>query len=179
MLLQEQVLVEKNLQSNSKTFHLLVDWSCLLPYTRKSKAYYHVTYNEPPKKIYYLWCDEQTAWYHERKRCVNFIFGRRSPDINWYLNWYLNWKQKIRINFWTFCTNNWGFPTTIKLHLWIYKRFLDSGISDLLVSAGVIVEGLVEQAFRGKRHRRGLQCIKLRRALIQKRLSIVLENEYL
>ena len=60
----------------------------------------------------------------------------------------------------------------------IYKRFLGSGISDLLVSASVIVEGSVNQALNRKHYRRGLRCIMLRReALIHKRLSIVLANE--
>ena len=62
----------------------------------------------------------------------------------------------------------------------IYKRFLGSGISDLLVSASVIVEGSVNQALNRKHYRRGLRCIMLRReALIHKRLSIVLANESL
>ena len=51
-----------------------------------------------------------------------------------------------------------------------YKGFLGSGISDLLVSAGGIVEGSVYQALRGKDYRRRLRCIMLwRKALIHKR----------
>ena len=62
----------------------------------------------------------------------------------------------------------------------IYKRFLSSGVSDILVSAGVIVEGSVDQALNRKHYRWGLRCIMLwREALIHKRLSIVLENESL
>ena len=38
----------------------------------------------------------------------------------------------------------------------IYKRFLSSGISDILVSAGVIVEVSVDHALKGKHYRRGL-----------------------
>ena len=38
----------------------------------------------------------------------------------------------------------------------IYKYFLGSSISDLLGSAGVIVEGSVDQALRGKQYRRRL-----------------------
>ena len=37
-----------------------------------------------------------------------------------------------------------------------YKRFLGSGISDLLVSAGLTEEGSVDQALRGKHYRQGL-----------------------
>ena len=54
----------------------------------------------------------------------------------------------------------------------IYKRFQGSGISDILVSAGVIAEGSVEQALRGKHYRRGVGCIMLmREALIQSRIK--------
>ena len=50
--------------------------------------------------------------------------------------------------------------------------FQGSGISDILVSAGVIVEGSVEQALRGKHYRRGVRCIMLmREALIQSRIK--------
>ena len=49
-----------------------------------------------------------------------------------------------------------------------------------MVSAGVIVEGSVDQALRGKHYRRGLRCIMLcREALIHKRVNMFLENEYL
>ena len=62
----------------------------------------------------------------------------------------------------------------------IYKRFLGSGISDLLVSTCVIVEGSDDQAWRGKHYSRGFQCIMLWwKALIHKRLTIVLQNEFL
>ena len=62
----------------------------------------------------------------------------------------------------------------------IHKRFLGSGISDIFVSAGVIVEGSIDQVLKGKHYRQGLPSIILwREALIHKQLSIVLENESL
>ena len=62
----------------------------------------------------------------------------------------------------------------------IYKRFKGSGMADTLVTAGVIVEGSVDQALRGKHYRRGLRCIMLwREALIHKRLKDILVNEQL
>ena len=52
----------------------------------------------------------------------------------------------------------------------IYKRFLGFSISHLLVSAGMIVEGLADRAFGGKHYRREFRCIMLwREALIHKR----------
>jgi len=43
----------------------------------------------------------------------------------------------------------------------IYKRYKGSGIADILVAAGVIAEGSVDQAFRGKHYRRALRCLSL------------------
>ena len=45
------------------------------------------------------------------------------------------------------------------------------------MSAGVIVEGSVDQAFRGKHYRRGVRCIMLmREALIYARLKELLSS---
>jgi len=43
----------------------------------------------------------------------------------------------------------------------IYKRFKGSGISDVLVAAGVIADGSVYQALRGKHSNRGVCCLRL------------------
>ena len=54
----------------------------------------------------------------------------------------------------------------------IYKGFHGSSIADVLVSAGVIVEGSVDQALRGKHYQRGVRCIMLmREALIYSRIK--------
>ena len=51
---------------------------------------------------------------------------------------------------------------------------------DTLVTAGVVVEGSVEQALRGKHYRRGVRCIQLwREVLIQNQLSKILEQKEL
>ena len=60
-----------------------------------------------------------------------------------------------------------------------YKRFLVLVLSYLLATAGMMVEGSVDQALKGQHYRRGLRCIMLcLEALIHKRLSIALENEF-
>ena len=62
----------------------------------------------------------------------------------------------------------------------IYKRFKGSGIADTLVAAGVVVEGYVDQALRGKHYRRGVRCIMLwREVLIHQRLKQILEHNEL
>ena len=43
----------------------------------------------------------------------------------------------------------------------IYKRYKGSGIAEVLVAAGVIAEGSVDQALRGKHYRRDLRCLSL------------------
>ena len=54
----------------------------------------------------------------------------------------------------------------------IYRRFRGLGIADVLVSAGVIAEGSVDEALRGKQYRRGVRCITLmREALIHSRIK--------
>lgn len=61
----------------------------------------------------------------------------------------------------------------------IYKRFQGSGLADILVAAGVIADGSVNQALSGKHFRRGMRCIMLmREALIQERIKeIVVEKD--
>ena len=43
----------------------------------------------------------------------------------------------------------------------IYKRFKGSGIADVLVAAGVIADGSVDQALRGNHFKRGVRCLRL------------------
>jgi len=43
----------------------------------------------------------------------------------------------------------------------IYKWFKGSGISDVLVAAGVISDGSVDQALRGKHFKLGSRCLRL------------------
>lgn len=58
----------------------------------------------------------------------------------------------------------------------IYKKFVGSGIADILVSAGVVVEGTVDLALRGKHYRRDFRYILLmKEALLYKRIETVME----
>ena len=59
----------------------------------------------------------------------------------------------------------------------IYKRFHGSGISDVLVSAGVKFERSTDQVLQGKHYRRGVKCIMLmREALIRFRIKELLST---
>jgi hypothetical protein len=43
----------------------------------------------------------------------------------------------------------------------IYKRYKGSELGDILVAAGVIAEGSVDRALKGKHYKRGLRCLRL------------------
>ena len=43
----------------------------------------------------------------------------------------------------------------------INKRFKGSGLADIMVAAGVIVERSVDRALRGKHYQRGVRCLQL------------------
>lgn len=43
----------------------------------------------------------------------------------------------------------------------IYKRYKGGELGEVLVAAGVIAEGSVDQALKGKHYKRGLRCLKL------------------
>ena len=65
------------------------------------------------------------------------------------------------------------------LHLYaIFKRFKGSGMADTIVTAGVVVEGSVDQAQRGKHYRKDVRYIVLwREAAIQKGLQEIINHE--
>jgi len=52
----------------------------------------------------------------------------------------------------------------------IDKRFHGSGLSDILVTAGVIAEGSVDQALRGKHYKRSIRCLRLMYEALIRRL---------
>ncbi len=43
----------------------------------------------------------------------------------------------------------------------IYKRYKGSELGDVLVAGGVVAEGSVDQALKGKHYKRGLRCLRL------------------
>ena len=50
------------------------------------------------------------------------------------------------------------------------KRFHGSGLSDVLVAAGVIAEGSVDQVLRGKHYKRSIRCLRLMYEALMRRL---------
>ena len=145
--------------------------SCILSPTRKSKPYYHTTYNEPPKKsVINDIMTKLNATMDEKNMPFSFLVG----DLPTY-KLIVELKAENPDKFKNIVPILGAFHQQMSYIYAIYKRFLGSGISDILVAAGVIVEGSVDQALRGKHYRRGLRCIMLwREALIHKRLQKVL-----
>ena len=147
--------------------------SCIQEDKPKSKAYFHTTYNEPPKKsvINDIICKLINSM-KEKKMPYSFLVGDL-PTYKLILELITEnpeeYKDVIPIM--------GAFHQQMSFIYAIYKRFKGSGISDVLVSAGVIVEGSVDQALRGKHYRRGLRCIMLwREVLIHKRITKLLEG---
>ncbi|KAG1648975.1 hypothetical protein GQR58_029417 [Nymphon striatum] len=57
------------------------------------------------------------------------------------------------------------------------KRFHGSGLSDILITAGVIAEGSVDQALRGKHYKRSIRCLRLMyEALIRRLIQHIIQN---
>ena len=64
----------------------------------------------------------------------------------------------------------------------IYKRYKGSELGEVLVAGGVIAEGSVDHALRGKHYKRGLRCLRLvyealMSQLVKGRLTPDLANE--
>ena len=55
----------------------------------------------------------------------------------------------------------------------IYKHYKGSGVADVLVAAGVIAEGSVDQALRGKHYRCALHCLSL---MYEKLMHLILNK---
>ena len=147
--------------------------SCIKEKVNKSKPYYHTTYNEPPKKsVINDVMSKLKNSMKEKSMPYAFLVG----DLPTY---------KLILELTTENPEEYkdiipilgAFHQQMSYIHAIYKRFKGSGISEILVSAGVIVEGSVDQALRGKHYRRGLRCIMLwREVLIHKRLTKLMEN---
>ena len=131
--------------------------SCLLPYTRKSKSYNHVTYNEPPKKsVIHDVMNKLLDTMKDKGMSFPFLVG----DLPTY-NLILELKTENLDKFLSIIPIIGTFLQQMSYIYVIYKCFLGLSISDILVSAGVILEGSIDQDLKRKHYRRRLQCIML------------------
>lgn len=142
---------------NSAFQHTVVPSLVGFHHPQKSKPYYHTTYNEPPKKSVIHDIGDMPTY----KTIVKL--KAENPQV---------FKDIVPIR--------GAFHQQMSYIYAIYKRFKGSGLADCLVTAGVVVEGSVDQALRGKHYRRGVLCIMLwREVLIHERLKKILDHEEL
>ena len=148
--------------------------SCRHPPINKSKPYYHTTYNEPLSKSVVF---DIMLKLVEAMRQKNIPFSFLVGDLPTYKTIQQlkaeNLERPIDI-----IPILGAFHQQMAFIYALYKQFKGSGLDDILVTAGVAVQGSVDQALRGKHYRRGIRCILLwSEALIQNRLSQVLQYE--
>ncbi len=150
--------------------------SCRHPPPNKSKAYYHTTYPEPPSKsVLHDIMMKLVEAMHDKHIPFSFLVG----DMPTYKT-IVQLKAENPELFNNITPILGAFHQQMSYIYAIYKRFKGSGMADTLVTAGVVVEGSVDQALRGKHYRRGMRCIQLwRETLIHKRLKEILEREEL
>lgn len=150
--------------------------SCRCPPPNKNKAYLHTTYNEPPSKS--VIHDIMTKLVETmRKKKIPFFF--LVGDLPTYKTIVQLKAENLEL-FKNITPIIGAFHQQMSYMHAIYKRFKGSGMADTLVSAGVVMDGSVDQALQGKHYRRGVRCIMAwREALIHLRLRDILEHEEL
>ena len=147
--------------------------ACLKPRFERSKPYYQSTYPEPPSKS--VMNDIMLKLVQGMKE-KEIPFALLVGDLPTYVH-IVEMKAENTESFKEIIPIFGPFHQQCSFIYAIYKRFRGSGISDVLVSAGVIVEGSVDQALRGKHYRRGVRCIMLmREVLIHSRIKELLST---
>lgn len=132
----------------------------------KSKPYYFLTFPKPPYKSVVNEVMKRMVAAAERK-CMPFILLVGDQPV------YALIVQLKSENPEAF---NIIVPFLGPFHIhgsFIYaisKRFGGSGLSDILVAAGVIAEGSVDQALRGKHYKRSIRCLRLMYETLVQRL---------
>ena len=123
----------------------------------KSRAIYYMTYPDPPSKtvLYDVLCKLAKA-IDEKKMPFAIIVGDHPVYVLM-----LELKSENPQQFAKILPFMAAFHIQMSFIYTIYKRFHGSGISDVLVAAGVIADGSVDQALRGKHFKRGVRCLRL------------------
>ena len=123
----------------------------------KSRAIYHMTYSNPPSKS--ILCDvmqKLAKSIEEKKMPFAIIVGDHPVYVLM-----LELKSENAELFSKVFPFMGTFHVQMSFIYTKYKRFKGSGISDVLVAAGVIADGSVDQALRGKHFKCGVRCLRL------------------
>ncbi len=118
------------------------------------KAYYFMTYPEPPKKPV---LNDVMLKVMERKHMPFAVVVGDQPVYTLLVEIKSEHPQEYK-NIIPFLG---PFHTQGCMIYAIYKHYKGSGIAEVLVAAGVIAEGSVDQALRGKHYRWALRCLTL------------------
>lgn len=123
----------------------------------KSRAIYHMTYPDPPSKtvLNNVLCKLAKA-IEEKRMPFAIIVGDHPVYVLM-----LELKSENPLQFSKILPFMGAFHIQMSFIYTIYKRFHGSGLSDVLVAAGVIADGSVDQALRGKHFKRGVRCLRL------------------
>lgn len=123
----------------------------------KSRAIYYMTYPDPPSKtvINDVLCKLAKA-IEEKEMPFVIVVGDHPVYVLM-----LELKCENPDKFSKILPFMAAFHIQMSFIYTIYKRFHGCGISDVLVAAGVIADGSVDQALRGKHFKRGVRCLRL------------------
>ena len=123
----------------------------------KSKAHYYLSYNQPPTKpVVKDVMDKLTLTITEKKMPFAYLVG----DLPVFIL-ITELKAEHSQQYHAITPFLGPFHTQCALMSTIFKRYEGSELEEVLVQAGVVAAGSVEQALKGKHFKRGLRCLRL------------------
>ncbi|KAJ3603232.1 hypothetical protein NHX12_030974 [Muraenolepis orangiensis] len=123
----------------------------------KSKAYFHTSYNQPPNKsVVNDVMDKLSTIIATKRMPFAFLVGDHPVYV------LITLLKAENPNKYRDIVPFLGpFHTQCVRMSAIYKRYKGSELGDVLVAGGVIAEGSVDRALKGKHYKRGLRCLRL------------------
>ena len=127
------------------------------PKENRSKPYYHVSLPKPPSKavVYTLMGKAAAAASLKNMPFIQFVGDQ--PVYAFMVELKYENKEKFKAVLPVLAP----FHTQVSYMYAIFKRFNGSEIGDLVVNAGLIADGSVDQALKGKHYNRALRLYKL------------------
>ncbi|KAK1890844.1 U3 small nucleolar RNA-associated protein 10 [Dissostichus eleginoides] len=123
----------------------------------KSKAYFHTSYNQPPdKSVVKDVMDKLVTIIATKHMPFAFLVGDHPVYVLITLL-----KAENPSKFSAIVPFLGPFHTQCVMMSAIYKRYKGSELGEVLVAAGVIADGSVDRALKGKHYKRGLRCLRL------------------
>ena len=123
----------------------------------KSKAFYYLSYDQPPtKSVLKDIMDKLTVIITEKNMPFAYLVG----DLPVFIL-ITELKAENSQQYQTITPFLGPFHTQCAMMSAIFKRYEGSELEEVLVQAGVIAAGSVKQALKGKHFRRGLRCLRL------------------